>query len=129
MNGNTPYGGLPGVVDAGTRPELGQVSTERRRTLSDSAARVAAQTREYLPGEYVVGSEVSAGMNGPRATIAVRPPIGNPVSAGFEPEEDDRDEDLPITEEDCKEVARGLAASAAFQVKQALQDGVAPTAR
>jgi len=122
MNGNTPYAG----PDATEPVEL---SVAQRRALRESLSRIAARTREFLPDEYVVGSEVNDGANGPQATVAVRPPVGKPVSAGFTPDVDDDDTDLiPATERD--EVARGLAASAALQVKIALaQADVEPPAR
>ncbi|MFB6219208.1 MAG: DUF5811 family protein [Halobacteriaceae archaeon] len=128
MNGNTPYAGPDGTVEAGRRapPEL---SADQRRALRATATRIAARTREYLPGEYTVGAEVTAGADGARATVAVQPPIGNPVTAGFEPEADGHAEP-PMPDEDRDEVARGLAASAALQVKQALDDReIDPVAR
>lgn len=122
MNENTPYAGPP-------PSEPVELSTSQRRALRESLSRIAARTREFLPDEYVVGSEVNQGSNGPQATVAVRPPIGNPVSAGFTPEFEEADTDLiPAAERD--EVARGLAASAALQVKYALDDAdVDPPAR
>jgi len=62
-------------------------------------------------------------------TVAVRPPVGNPVSAGFTPEFENLADDDLISDEDREEVARGLAASAALQVKAALGDDVPRTAR
>jgi len=114
MNGNTPYAG----PSRGADPEAA-LTPEQRRTLRDSLALIAARTREYLPDEYVVGAEIGRGRNGAQATVAVRPPAGNPVSAGFTPEFDEGG-DL-VSAEERAEVARGLAASAALQVKQAFQ--------
>jgi hypothetical protein len=130
MNGNTPYAGPDGALDPGQRapqdrPEL---SRAQRRVLREGMAAIAARTRDLLPAEYSVGGEVSTGVNGPQVTVAVRPPIGNPVSAGFEPEVEE-DEPDPIPDGDREEVARGLAASAALQVKQALNGDVPPTAK
>ncbi|MFB6094864.1 MAG: DUF5811 family protein, partial [Halodesulfurarchaeum sp.] len=58
----------------------------------------------------------------------VQPPVGNPVSAGFSPDLEGSGEEL-IPVEDEEEVARGLAASAALQVKRAIDGDVPPTAR
>ncbi|MFB6111766.1 MAG: DUF5811 family protein [Halobacteriaceae archaeon] len=130
MNGNTPYAGVDGRVEPGARapedrPEL---TTDQRRVLQRGVASIAARTRDLLPAEYAVGGEISRGVEGPEVMIAVRPPIGNPVSAGFQPEFDEGEPD-PIPQDDRAEVARGLAASAALQVKQALDGDVPPTAK
>jgi hypothetical protein len=97
----------------------------------DSLRRVVAgivsQTESYLPEGFAVGSELSTGPNGPLATVAVHPPVGHPVSAGFSPDVDELDAGL--TDEDRDEVARGLAASAAFQVMNAVGDDITPAAR
>ena len=130
MNGNTPYAGVPGTTRAGQRAnaDVPDLSPEQKRALRDSVASIAALTRDFLPDEYVVGSQVADGASGPKAQVSVQPPVGHPVSAGFQPEADDFDgEDLLSHEED--EVARGLAASAALQVKQVMGDDVTPTAR
>lgn len=112
-------------------PDAGQgdaeLTTSQRRELRAGLASIAARTREFLPDEYVVGSEIANGHAGVRATVAVQPPAGNPVSAGFEP--DFSADDDPISADDREEVARGLAASAALQVKQAVGDDVEQTAR
>jgi hypothetical protein len=130
MNGNTPYAGRPDVADAGRRAsaDVPDLSAEQRRTLQAGLDTVAAQTREYLPDEYIVGAQILAGANGPQATIAVQPPIGPAVSAGFDPDFESGEND-GIAEEDRNEVARGLAASAALQVKQAVSDAVVQVAR
>ncbi|MFB6072654.1 MAG: DUF5811 family protein [Halobacterium sp.] len=121
MHGNSPY--------SGSEPAAPELTGTQRRALRDSIAQIAARTRDYLPDEYVVGSEISTSTNGVQVTVAVRPPVGSPVSAGFTPEfENVSDEDL-IPSEDREEVARGLAASAALQVKSALGDDVPKTAR
>lgn len=122
MNGNAPYAG-----DLASQAPV-DLTPDQRRMLRDGVAAIAAQTRDLLPAEYTVGGEIQAGTNGPRVTVAVRPPIGNPVSAGFEPEFAE-DEVEPIPDGDRDEVARGLAASAALQVKQALGDDIPATAR
>ncbi|WP_135829713.1 DUF5811 family protein [Halorussus halobius] len=130
MNGNNPYGGVPGVTDAGQRAnaDVPDLSPEQKESLRTSITTIATQTREFLPDEYVVGSTVSDDGNGPQAQVSVQPPVGHPVSAGFQPDGDDFDGDELDTHEEG-EVARGLAASAALQVKQMLGDDVPPTAR
>lgn len=130
MNGNTPYAGLPGVTQAGQRAaaDVPTLSKAQKRTLHRDVSRIADQTRQLLPSEYVVDADVSHGVSGPRVTVAVRPPIGHAVTAGFAPELDDPTEEI-IDASDRSEVARGLAASAALQVKQAVSDSVTPTAK
>lgn len=123
MYGNTPYAGRPDGSD-----DAVELSPATRRALQEGVSRVAAKTRRYLPDDYLVGSQVGQTQEGPRVTISVQPPIGNPVSAGFAPDAD-ADPDEPIPAEDEEEVARGLAASAALQVKQALGDDVPPVGR
>lgn len=122
MNGNAPH-----AQEIGTQAEV-DLTPAQRRVLRDGVAAIAAQTRDLLPAEYTVGGEVTRGADGPRVTVAVRPPIGNPVSAGFEPNfaEDDTE---PISDSDRTEVAHGLAASAALQVKRAIGDEIPATAR
>lgn len=128
MNGNTPYAGRPGITDAGQRAstDIPELSTEQRRTLQAGLDTVAARTREYLPDEYAVGAQIIAGMDGPQGTIAVQPPVGPAVSAGFDPDFEDSE---GITEEERNEVAQQLAASAAFQVKQAVSGAIVPAAQ
>lgn len=130
MNGNTPYAGTPGVAEAGhrTNADVPELSPEQKESLRSSVAAIAARTRDFLPDEYVVGSQVSDDSNGPQAHVAVQPPVGHPVSAGFQPDAEDFDGDDLIAHEES-EVARGLAASAALQVKQAMGDDITPTAR
>jgi hypothetical protein len=131
MNGNTPYAGTPGTTQAGKRAtaDLSDLTAAQRRVLRENVTQIAARTRSFLPNEYVVDADVSQAAGGARATVAVQPPVGHPVSAGFTPEGDDFDDEPLITDDDEFEVARGLAASAALQVKQAVQDDVTPTAR
>jgi hypothetical protein len=130
MNGNTPYAGRSDVADAGQRAstDVPDLSLEQRRTLQAGLDTVVARTREYLPDEYVVGAQIVAGADGPQGTIAVQPPIGRAVSAGFAPDFDDL-EDEGVPEDDRDEVARQLAASAALQVKQAVSESIVPVAR
>jgi len=128
MNGNNPYAGAPGVVGAGQpSADIEELSAAELRQLREAIAGIVAQTRTYLPDSYAIGSELSNGSNGPRATVAVHPPVGHPVSAGLTPDAEDLASGL--SSEECTEVARGLAASAAFQVMSTVGDDLTPTAR
>jgi len=132
MNANTPYAGRPGTTQAGHRSadDLDEVTPVQRRALRRDVSRVAAQTRDLLPDEFVVDSDITQGVGGPQLTVAVQPPIGHPVSAGFAPDVSlVEDADTVIDDDECAEVARGLAASAAMQVKQAMGTEFTPTAR
>lgn len=131
MNGNNPYAGPSNVTQAGKRSDtdLPDLSSDQKRQLRRSVSQIAAATRDYLPDEYIVDADVSHSAGGPRATVAVQPPIGRPVSAGFTADLDAGEEDALVDEDDQTEVARGLAASAALQVKLAVSDGVTQTAR
>lgn len=130
MNGNTPYAGVPGKTQAGKRAstDVPDLSSEQKESLRNSITAIATLTREFLPDEYIVGSKVADNGNGPQAQVSVQPPVGRPVSAGFQPGLDDFDGDNLDTHEEG-EVARGLAASAAMQVKQVMGDNITPTAR
>ena len=130
MNGNTPYAGRSGTVEAGKRSsaDVPTLTPEQRASLRDSLAHIAARTREYLPSEYIVGAEITSGADGAQAFVAVQPPIGNAVSAGFRPDFEEGDAGLIDTDERT-EVAQGLAASAALQVKQSLGTDAEPAAR
>ncbi|AKH96684.1 DUF5811 family protein [Halanaeroarchaeum sulfurireducens] len=123
MNANTPYVGRP---DEDTTDDAVDLTSAERRTLEARVSSVAARTRTFLPNEYVVGSRVGAANGGVRVSVSVRPPVGNPVSAGFDP---DPDAEELISDEDVDEVARGLAASAALQVKRAVGDDISQTAQ
>ncbi|HET7324492.1 MAG TPA: DUF5811 family protein [Halococcus sp.] len=127
MNDNISAG-RTAVTDAGQRvnTDIPDLSADQRRALQAGLDTVAKRTREYLPDEYIVGAHIVAGTDGPQGTIAVQPPIGHPVSAGFTP---DFEDDEGISKEDRDEVARGLAASAALQVKRAVSDAIVPVAR
>jgi hypothetical protein len=128
MNGNNPYAGAPGVVGAGQpSADVTELSAAELRQLREAVAGIVAQTRTYLPDSYAIGSELSNGSGGPRATVAVHPPVGHPVSAGLTPDAEDLESGL--SPEECTEVARGLAASAAFQVMSTVGDDLTPTAR
>jgi len=93
------HGDIPGDV-----PEL---TSEQRRQLRTRGTAVAARARELLPEGFVVGSELVEGHDGVRATVAVRPPSGTVVSAGFAlaDAEDAGNDDL----------ARQIAAGAALE--------------
>ncbi|QSG07009.1 DUF5811 family protein [Halapricum desulfuricans] len=118
------YGNLSGGGDVSADdPPL---SSDQRRSLRRDLASVAARTRELLPGDFVVGSELRTSATGLEATIAVQPPVGSVVSAGYAPTEDD---DVSIDDEEREDLAMGLAASAALQVKQAYPDEGSPAAQ
>lgn len=102
MHGNTPYAGLP------DGPEV-SVDADQQRALRRDAASIAARARTLLPDEYVVGSEVQVGNNGPAGTVAVQPPIGSVVSGSFVPDDDATTRD---------DLVRELVAGAALQVKR-----------
>lgn len=121
MNGNTPYAGAPGVVDAG-QSTAEPPSGDEIRQLREAVAGIVDRTEAHLPDDYVVGAELSQGAGGVEVTVAVQPPAGNPVSAGLS---GDR---IDVSDGERDEVARGLAASAAFQAMRATE-GVTPTAR
>ena len=127
MNGNNPYAGAPGVTGAGQPSQGRELTGDQMDSLRRVVAGIVSQTESYLPEGFAVGSELSTGPNGPLATVAVHPPVGHPVSAGFSPNADELDAGL--TDEDRDEVARGLAASAAFQVMSAVGDDITPAAR
>lgn len=117
MYGNTSFGGDTEAVT---------LTAEQRQELRRDLASVAARTRELLPGEFVVGSEISNGATGPRATIAVQPPVGSVVSADYTP---DDPESASISADERDDLAQGIAASAALQVKQVMNDDATPTAQ
>ncbi|GAB3413094.1 DUF5811 family protein [Haloparvum alkalitolerans] len=127
MNGNNPYAGAPGVAGAG-EPEPVDLSPDQERALRTAVAGIVDRTESYLPDGYIVGSELSVGTGGATATVAVNPPAGHPVSAGFAP--DPEELETGIEDTDAEEVAKGLAASAAVQVMNAVGDGeLTPTAK
>jgi len=115
MYGNTPFGNESGGHE---------LSAKQRRVLRRELSSVEARTRELLPGEFVVGSEITQGSEGPRATVAVQPPVGAVVSADYAPEGE-----VDIDDAEREDLAVGLAASAALQVKEAMQNDATPTAR
>lgn len=107
MHGNSPHAGPADV----------EPSVERRRALRREIADVAASTRELLSDEFIVGAEISGHTDGLRATVAVQPPAGSVVSAGFEPDGDD-----PATEG----LALDLAAGAVVEAKRSARGGDRP---
>lgn len=127
MNGNNPYAGAPGVTGAGQPDRNVDLTNEQKRTLRTAVAGIVTRTESYLPDSYAVGSELSYGSGGPQATVAVNPPAGHPVSAGFAPDPEELDSGIDETDHD--EVAQGLAASAALQAMNAVGDGFTPTAK
>lgn len=131
MNGNTPYAGPENVTQAGRRAsnDLPELSPDQKRELRQNISQIATETRRFLPDVYIVDADISHGAGGPRATVAVQPPVGRPVSAGFTAGADEIEDETIVDEDDRAEVAQGLAASAALQVKQAISEGVTPTAR
>jgi len=114
MYGNTPFGDETAI----------ELTTDQRKALRRDLSSVAARTRELLPGEFVVGSEITEGNNGPRATVAVQPPVGSVVSADYTP-----GDEVAIEEPEREDLAMGLAASAALQMKQAMPEDPSPTAQ
>jgi hypothetical protein len=117
MYGNTPFS------EAGRSRTL---TPDERKALRRDLASVAARTRELLPSEFVVGSEITTGSDGPRATVAVQPPVGQVVSADYAPP---ADADIAIGADERDDLAVGLAASAALQVKQAFPEDEQPAAQ
>lgn len=115
------YGNAP----IGADPEEVTLSTEERQLLRRDLSNLAARMRDVLPPEFVVGSEITSDDAGPRATIAVQPPVGAVVSANFTPE----DGDTRIEGEELDDLVHGLAASAALQVKNAMGDDATPVAQ
>ena len=124
MNGNSYAGGVVGGAQPTDNIEL---SADQKQGLRRAVAGIVSRTESYLPDGYVVGSELTYGSNGPQATVAVRPPAGHPVSAGFTPDTEDLEAGLDDADRD--EVAQGLAASAAAQMMHAVGDNPVPTAR
>ena len=104
MHGNSPHAG----------PADAEPSVERRRAFRRELVDVAASTRALLSDEFVVGAEISGNTDGLRATVAVQPPAGSVVSAGFEPGE---------TDATAESLALDLAAGAVLEAKRAAREG------
>lgn len=125
MNGNySGSGELP--VGGGQSINAEELSGGQRDALRHAVADIVTETQSYLPEGYHVGSELTSG-NGPAATVAVDPPAGHPVTAGYSPDLDDLESGLDADTQ--HEVAQGLAASAVMQVMNAVGDGITPTGR
>ena len=91
----------------GNHDETVELTTKQRRQLRAGGTAVAARTRELLPKGFVIGAELIDGHDGVQAAIAVRPPNGTVVSAGFRLSEfDDGDTD---------DIAQQIAAGAALE--------------
>lgn len=127
MNGNYPGSGSE-VAAGGAGAADVELSGGQKRALRHAVAGIVAETESYLPEGYQVGSELQYA--GPTATVAVNPPAGHPVTAGYEPDPDELDDlDAGLDADTRREVAQGLAASAVVQVMNAVGDGITPTAR
>ena len=125
MNGNyTGSGGQP--VGEGRTTSIEELSAGQKDALRHAVAGIVAETESYLPEGYQVGSELATA-SGATATVAVDPPAGHPVTAGYSPDPDELDGGLDA--ETQREVAQGLAASAVLQVMNAVGDGITPTGR
>lgn len=103
MHGNTPHAG----------PLEAEASPERRRALRRELVDIATSTRALLSDEFVVGGEISDN-DGLHATVAVQPPAGSVVSAGFDSDADGDD--------GVDSLARDLAAGAVFEAKRAARE-------
>ncbi len=111
----------------GTQPTaVEELSAGQKDALRHAVAGIVAETESYLPEGYHVGSELTTA-SGATATVAVDPPAGHPVTAGYSPEPDELEGGLDT--ETQREVAQGLAASAVLQVMNAVGDGITPTGR
>lgn len=115
MYGNTSFGDEQPTIE---------LDAEQRRTLRRDLSTVVARTQELLPSEFAVASEITQQADGPHATVAVQPPVGSPVSADYTPEDS-----VAIDDAEREDLATGLAASAALQMKQAMPDDPSPTAQ
>ncbi|TKX82529.1 hypothetical protein EXE43_28900, partial [Halorubrum sp. SS5] len=73
---------------------------DQEKQLRRAVAGIVSRTESYLPDSYAVGSELSVGADGPQATVAVNPPAGHPVSAGFTPDPEDLDAGIAESDTD-----------------------------
>jgi hypothetical protein len=128
MSWNDSYSGSNAT---GGNTEANGGTDAENRVLRSSAKTVATRVRCLLPAEYDVTGDVANDANGPQAFVAIQPPVGPAVTAGFGLEEyaDSSEAGEAIPDEERDEVASGLAARAALQVKQAVGDAITPTAR
>lgn len=104
MHGNAPHAGSS---DDESTPES-------RRALRRDLVNVASTTRALLSDDFVVGTEIAGDNGGLQARIAVQPPVGSVISAGFEHEDDDFDT--------AEALAQELAAGAVLEAKHATQE-------
>ncbi|PSQ25312.1 hypothetical protein BRD01_02105 [Halobacteriales archaeon QS_8_65_32] len=125
MNWNDSYGGSDEA--GGTAGENG-AGTENR-ALRSNAKTVATRVRDLLPAEYDVQGDVTESASGSQALVAIQPPVGPAITAGFGIDEYADANGTAIPDDERDEVASGLAARAALQVKQAVGDALTPTAR
>lgn len=114
MHGNTPHAGLP-EDESHAGPPGDAPSSERRRALRRDLVDVATSTRELLSDDFVVGAEI-VDEDGLHATVAVQPPAGAVVSAGFETGAG--------SEADVESLARDLAAGAVLEAKHAIYPSI-----
>lgn len=125
MNGNyTGAGGTP--VGGAQSTSAEELTMGQKDALRHAVAGIVAETQSYLPEGYQVGSELTYG-GGATARVAVDPPAGHPVTAGYSPDPEELESGLDSDTQ--QEVAQGLAASAVMQVMEAVGDGITPTAR
>jgi hypothetical protein len=126
MFDDAPYEHADVTLDTSgpVRVDLTDVEAQHLR---EAVAGIVAATQTYLPEGFVVGSELVVGQDGPAAMVAVHPPAGPPISAGFAPDAEELASGL--TPAATEEVAKGLAASAALQAMVAVGDDLVPTAR
>ncbi|MFQ3319753.1 MAG: hypothetical protein ACI8UR_001105 [Natronomonas sp.] len=104
MHGNTPHAGPADI----------EPSSENRRALRRDLVDVATSTRDLLSDDFIIGAEISDNDGALHATVAVQPPAGSVVSAGF-----DRDDE---EDADVETLAQELAAGAVLEAKHAAQD-------
>jgi len=124
MNGN--YTGPGGQHVGPNHASVDELSAGQKDALRAAVAGIVAETESYLPEGYQVGSELATA-SGATATVAVDPPAGHPVTAGYSPDPEELDGGLDADTQ--REVAQGLAASAVMQVMDAVGDGITPTGR
>jgi len=93
----------------GNHDEPTELTTDERRQLRAGGTAVAARTRELLSREFVVGTELVDSHDGVQAAVAVQPPNGTVVSAGFQLSELAEDGD---TDDIAQQIAAGAALEA-----------------
>lgn len=125
MYGNSPIDGMnPDKV----RPL--ELTAEHRGTVRGSMKRIRDSAAALLPSDYEVVTDVARSEDLSRYAVAVLPPAGNPVTIEITPrsmaEQTDDGLKVDITELDfddneCREAAHQLVASAFIQVQQAME--------